>query len=243
MNTFPIYKSFVDREGAMKITDRFYLALVMLLLFSSFLYASSCSTYNCHVIKLNGEFVKNGPHTFYRSDGVDISPCAPCHKPHNAGSKIPLWNDTNQYDDGSPYKAYSSPTGTLDNLQDTNISSPSEACMGCHDGMSESTGFTGGYFETYSMGVLTIDYSKSNHPIGVVYDYTKDSGLNNNVANGWVNGTNGKFKLINNKVECLTCHDPHKGAIGYSFTDRRDIEKLLRTTDVKTFCSECHTNK
>ncbi|MGA1845550.1 cytochrome C [Deferribacter abyssi] len=207
------------------------------------LYASGCSTYNCHVSSINGVQVKNGPHYFYRSDGVDESPCAPCHKPHNAGNKIPLWNDTNQYDDGAAYTKYVSPFGTLDNIQDNTINSPSEACMACHDGMSESTGFTGAYFEAYLMGVLTIDYAKSNHPIGVVYDYTKDTGLNSNVSNGWVNGVNGKFKLINGKVECLTCHDPHKGVVGTSFTSYKHVEKLLRTTDEKTFCGECHINK
>ena len=217
--------------------------LSLCLFLPKILFASSCATYNCHVTSIDGKPVKNGPHYFYRSDGADISPCAPCHKPHNAGNKIPLWNDTNVYDDGAAYSAYSSPSGTLDNIQDSNINAPSEACMGCHDGMSESTGYVGSYFETYMMGVLTIDYNKANHPIGIQYDYTKDTGLNSNVANGWVNGVNGKFKLINGKVECLTCHDPHKGVVGTAFTDYRHVEVLLRTDDIKTFCNECHINK
>lgn len=198
---------------------------------------------------------KTGAHNFQRVDVASaVSPCEPCHKPHNAGSLVPLWNDENKYDDGPAYTAYSSPSGTLDNTIDSTINPASEACMACHDGMSESTGFTATYFQNNSMGRLDIDYAKANHPIGIVYDASKDAGLNANVSGGKVVGTNGSFKLINNKVECLTCHDPHKkGPVGtdmlfsgfYGIPDSEAIpyKKLLRTTDLKTFCNECHIAK
>ncbi|MBC7196577.1 MAG: cytochrome C, partial [Deferribacterales bacterium] len=89
-----------------------FLVISFFLLTSGYLYASSCSTYNCHNFTPDGH---TSPHNFSRVDGADVSPCAPCHKPHNAGTKIPLWNDVNKYDDGAAYSAYTSPTNTLDN--------------------------------------------------------------------------------------------------------------------------------
>ena len=227
--------------------------LLVLLVFISFYgvcSAQNCSVYNCHASDAYG---KTGSHNFQRVDG-STGPCEPCHKPHNASNLIPLWNDANKYDDGPAYTAYSSPSGTIDNTIDSTINPASEACMACHDGMSESTGYTAAYFQMVAMGRLDIDYSKANHPIGVVYDATKDAGLNPSVSNGKVVGVSGSFKLINNKVECLTCHDPHKkgpagtdmlfnGFYGISELEAIPYNKLLRTTDVKTFCNECHITK
>lgn len=229
---------------------RLLLVLLVVVSFYCVSYAQNCSTYNCHMSDVYG---KTGAHNFQRVDRT-VGPCEPCHKPHNAGSLVPLWNDSNKYDDGAAYVAYSSPSGTLDNTIDSTINPASEACMACHDGMSESTGFTAEYFTGFSMGRLDIDYSKANHPVGVVYDSSKDAGLNPNVSGGKVVGTNGSFKLINNRVECLTCHDPHKKGpagtdmlfssfYGIPESDAIPYKKLLRTTDVKTFCNECHIAK
>lgn len=204
--------------------------------FASICYAGACGTYNCHEVHPTNP---SGPHNFKRSDGVDASPCAPCHKPHNAGSFVPLWNDINKFDDGPAYTAYTSPSGTLDNIIDSTINPASEACMTCHDGMSESTGFVKEDFT--GMGRLDIDYAKANHPIGIEYDSSKDSGLNPSVSGGVITGTFGSFKLINNKVECLTCHDPHKKQ--NSLVWNADVKKLLRTTDFNSFCNECHITK
>jgi len=216
---------------------RFFRLLFCLIAFLSVYgssYASSCAVYNCHADDGSGRW---GAHNFVRVDAAQ-SPCAPCHKPHNAGNQIPLWNDVNQYDDGASYQAYVSPTNTLDGGQDAQINTVSKVCMTCHDGMSESTGFTASYFINYSMGRLDINYNKANHPIGVVYG--ADPKLNTNVVNSYVIATSGSFKLVNNKVECVSCHDPHKKGsmddMGYTL----DVKKLLRTTDVKSFCQGCH---
>lgn len=197
-------------------------------------YASSCAVYNCHADDGSGRW---GAHNFVRVDQKD-TPCAPCHKPHNAGNIVPLWNETNKYDDGAPYTTYTSPSGTMDGAQDAQINPISRACMTCHDGMSESTGFTASYFKTYGMGRLDLDYTKANHPIGVVYGV--DQNLNTNVQNSYVIGSSGTYKLVNNKVECVSCHDPHKkGPVQFSgYTI--EVKKVLRTSNYKTFCNECH---
>jgi len=224
-----------------------FFIFTVLLLTGTTLYAS-CSTYDCHIPDKNG---KTGAHNFQRKDSSK-SPCAPCHKPHNAGSKIPLWNNTNLYDDGPAYSVYTSPTGTLDNIPTSNVYAGTEACMSCHDGMSESTGmdtafFNGGIATNFKMGTFYVNYSKAQHPIGMTYDSTKDTGLNSNVVNGKVIGSNGNFKLANGNVECITCHDPHKkGPAGFMYNHKVneiDNKKLLRTTDIKTFCNECHQDK
>lgn len=212
---------------------RLLLCFIIVLLPYSLSFASSCSVYYCHADDGSGRW---GPHNFVRIDKKD-TPCAPCHKPHNAGSMVPLWNDGNSYDDGAAYTAYVSPSGTIDGSIDSNINPVSKACMTCHDGMSETTGFTATYFSSHSMGRLDIDYTKANHPIGIQYGV--DSKLNNNIYGSYVIGSKGSYKLVNNKVECVTCHDPHKkGDIYTGYT--KEVFKLLRTSDYKTFCSECH---
>lgn len=226
--------------------------LLFMFLFAYMAFAQSCSTYNCHTADKNG---KTGAHNFQRSDGTDKSPCAPCHKPHNAGDKIPLWNTVNKFDDGVAYSAYTSPTDTLDNIPSSNVYAGTEACMSCHDGMSESTGFESPYFQNYSMGTMHIDYSNAQHPIGMNYDSKVDAGLSGNVVSGNVVGNIGKYKLVSGKVECITCHDPHKkGSPGkdylmYKFystipnDEGKAVAKLLRSSSVQKFCNECHQNK
>ncbi|MCA1933368.1 MAG: cytochrome c3 family protein [Calditerrivibrio sp.] len=212
---------------------RVLLSFIMALITYNISFASSCAVYNCHADDGSGRW---GPHNFVRIDRKD-TPCAPCHKPHNAGNLIPLWNESNVYDDGVAYKAYVSPSNTLDGVQDSSINPISKACMTCHDGMSETTGFTANYFSSFFMGRLDIDYSKANHPIGV--EYGVDTNLNNNLLGNYVVGQTGTYKLVNNKVECITCHDPHKkGSTISGYT--KDVKKLLRSTDYSKFCEECH---
>jgi len=189
--------------------------------------------------------VSGSAHDFSQNSASGVytsgTECGGCHKPHNAGTLIPLWNDGNTFD--GTYTKYTSPTNTFDASDNatTNISNVSQACMACHDGTVMDGSTISASLATTTVG-LDIDYATNanQHPIAFSYDdsingATKDTEL---VAAGTVEGTLPLFGSTN-KVECASCHDPH-GTQGTGTTDAAgNYANFLRTAPAD-LCTTCH---
>jgi len=158
--------------------------------------------------------------------------CIFCHAPHNARPDKPLWN---RVDPGLTYTLYtSSTTQALPGQPD----GASILCLSCHDGtialgsvISRATPILmAGGVTTMPSGVhnLTKDIS-NDHPISFIYDAALAT------ANGQLlnpASLTGPVKLENGKLQCTSCHDPHKN-VNTSF--------LVETTQNSNLCLACHT--
>ncbi|MCA1933369.1 MAG: cytochrome c3 family protein [Calditerrivibrio sp.] len=173
-------------------------------------------------------------------NNLGTTACSGCHKPHNVGTLIPLWNDANQFDD-VVYAAYSSPTDALNATPSSTIGDISKACMACHDGMVEatSTNLTTLYSpkSTITTG-LKLDYTNNasgQHPISIVYTQGVNTSLK---ALATVKSAGFKFYgTTNDKLECATCHDPH----GKDDGNGSNYPDFLRAS-AATLCQSCHNN-
>lgn len=161
--------------------------------------------------------------------------CIVCHAPHptmNTNVTF-LWNHaiTTQ-----TFVAYSSAT------MDAAVGQPNgitKLCLSCHDGVTAINSFggvtiTGTQFVigTANFGVNLAD----NHPVSFTYDAllaSSDGGLNDptTTASG-LGGTISEDLLINNKLQCSSCHDVHNG------TDETAL--LVMSNDNSDLCLVCH---
>lgn len=171
----------------------------------------------------------SGPGTVKATSESEI--CIFCHTPHNARPDHPLWN---REDPGSTYILYNSTT------TQALIGQPDGSailCLSCHDGtialgnvLSRSTPITfAGGVTTMPTGTsnLTTDLS-NDHPISFVYNSALAS------ADGELKDPStltGNVKLENSKMQCTSCHDPHKNL----YTDF-----LVATSQASDLCLNCH---
>jgi predicted CXXCH cytochrome family protein len=136
--------------------------------------------------------------------------CIFCHTPHNSSPVSPLWNRNNT---GQIYTLYTSSTiqATMGQPDGSSI-----LCLSCHDGtialgnvVSRSSTID------FSAGITTMPNSNSNlttdlsddHPISFLYTTTlasNDGQLKDPTLITW------PVELENSKVQCTSCHDPHK---------------------------------
>lgn len=157
--------------------------------------------------------------------------CNGCHVPHFAGSAdigVPLWNPDRDRD-MSHLTPYSSATldaapGTPDGV--------SKLCLSCHDGTgSYSAPGTGGNFDNDITNM---------HPVSFVYDSalaTADGELNDPSATTPMGGTIADDLLVDGKVQCSSCHDPHSSA-----AVAVNILKISNTQGIGggQLCKTCH---
>ena len=172
----------------------------------------------------------SGPGTIKATSESEI--CIFCHAPHNARPDHPLWNRT---DPGLSYTLYASST------TQATIGQPDGAsilCLSCHDGtialgsvISRTVPITmAGGVTTMPSGVnnLTKDIS-NDHPLSFVYDAAlaaADGQLLNPAT------LTGPVKLENGKLQCTSCHDPHKDLY---------TKFLVASTQSSGLCLACHT--
>ncbi len=158
--------------------------------------------------------------------------CIFCHAPHNARPDKPLWNRT---DPGLTYTLYGSST------TQATIGQPDGAsilCLSCHDGtialgsvISRVAPITmAGGVTTMPSGVSNLTKDISNdHPVSFLYNAALAA------ADGQLldpAGLTGPVKLENGKLQCTSCHDPHKNV----FT-----KFLVASTQNSNLCVQCHT--
>lgn len=157
--------------------------------------------------------------------------CIFCHTPHHSRPQAPLWN---RNDPGSTYVLYNSST------TQAAIGQPdgsSILCLSCHDGtialgnvISRATPIT------FTSGATTMPVGKSNletdlsndHPVSFLFNSalsTADGELKNPST------LTGPVKLENSKLQCTSCHDPHKDL--YS-------DFLVASSQNSNLCLNCH---
>ena len=171
----------------------------------------------------------SGPGTIKASSETEI--CIFCHTPHNSSPQKPLWN---RQDPALNYTLYTSSTtnATLGQPDGSSI-----LCLSCHDGtialgnvLSRTTPieFTGG-ITTMPSGTSNLTKDVSNdHPVSFVYNSTLAT-LDGELVNP--SGLTGPVQLENQKMQCISCHDPHSQLL---------TDFLVTTNEYSGLCNYCH---
>lgn len=181
-------------------------------------------------------------------------PCVYCHTSHGGPSwtgspRAPLFNRNR------PNAAYRMPAFSGQQmLQDASPSDRSRLCLSCHGGTIGLDNITN-LPNTYSgpgaanrtidecedchsggnpaggldwEGVWFREDMRKQHPFSVLYDPARRPGQFQTAIGGSVNG----LPLVNGKVECVTCHEPHSQRYRY----------FLRASNVgNALCLRCHS--
>jgi predicted CXXCH cytochrome family protein len=168
-----------------------------------------------------------GPSDSSLLGGTD--PCIYCHAPHDPGQpeQKPLWNRSNPA--SKSFIMYG--TTMSGNTTDAQPNPASLRCLSCHDGMTAvdayggSNGTPGKTLGTpYAIGASG-DLS-DDHPVSITA-----LGMDKSIASAEAVGLVFYKSAGVKKVECPTCHDPH----------RTDNNKFLRMSNNRSaLCLTCH---
>lgn len=128
------------------------------------------------------------------------------------------------------------------------------ACLNCHDGVSAENRDinipgSGGYYPTsnYSLneadniGDISLDKISTagtnldishGHPISILYiEGIGNLRSKNSIVNNWSTASNINDILIDGKIECGSCHNPHEEALGLYLRHKNKSSEL---------CTSCH---
>ena len=156
--------------------------------------------------------------------------CLFCHTPHSSAPVAPLWNRKNS---GAVYTLYNS--STFDAVPGQPDGS-SILCLSCHDGTVALGNLISRNEVDFSQGITYLPKGKSNlttdlsddHPISFVYDgalAAKDKHLVNPKDIVY------PVKLEKGKLQCTSCHDPHKNVFD---------DFLVVSNQTSKLCLACH---
>ncbi|MBK7215376.1 MAG: hypothetical protein IPH88_19270 [Bacteroidales bacterium] len=170
----------------------------------------------------------SGPGTVKAVSETEI--CLFCHTPHNSRPVSPLWN---RNDPGSNYTLYNSTT--LQALPGQPDGS-SILCLSCHDGtvalgsvLSRPGTITMATGNFMPAGVSNLSTNlRNDHPVSFIYNAALAA------ADGQLKDPSNitpPVALKNGKVQCTSCHDPHKNI--YS-------DFLIATSQNSNLCNGCH---
>jgi len=157
--------------------------------------------------------------------------CIFCHTPHTSNPKGPLWNRETS---GKNYILYNSSTvNALPGQPDGS----SILCLSCHDGTVALGNIISKNNRTdFNEGIITLNHRESNISTDlsddhiISFDYNsglaqKDGGLKDPMA------LDPHIKLEKGKVQCTSCHDPHKDIYG---------KFLVNSNQNSLLCLSCH---
>lgn len=182
--------------------------------------------------------------------------CVFCHTPHGADTsvKAPLWN---RAINTTGYTMYTSQT--FDATSAGQPVGVSLACLSCHDGTIAFDALRnlpgpGGFTDNPNKaGVTTWTFTNApdkkmpagritnlgqdlsnDHPISMTYNTAKSpssTSLTNDFATGFYDPPKNLLPLYEGRVECASCHDPH----------RSDTQTFLRVSNAgSALCLSCH---
>ncbi len=163
--------------------------------------------------------------------GPNSNACIYCHAPHRGSSSTPLWNQTLST---QTYGVYSS--DTAQNISQPAVNRASMLCLSCHDG-------TVAVGQTLAIGTLTMSGSmksvlgttlQGSHPFSLQLPLKDASNLLSTLAASHTT-KDAAVKLIDNNVECGTCHDVHN-----QYKDKKTQEFLVRDNAGGQLCLACH---
>lgn len=152
----------------------------------------------------------------------EMQVCVFCHTPHAASPAVPLWNHAAS---AVTYNVYTSTT------MDAAVpapSAPSKLCLSCHDGtvalgqtvangtiaLTDTTGTLLDPDATFSgsapanLGGSSGNDLRNDHPFS--FAPQQDGLLVANVTNSPPTPAVPEVQLVGSKVECVTCHQPHR---------------------------------
>lgn len=159
--------------------------------------------------------------------------CIFCHTPHNSLPEAPLWNRNNP---GATYTLYNSSISSTIQASPGQPDGSSLLCLSCHDGTIALGNIESRVADiTFVSGITTMPAGNTNlstdlsddHPISFVYN----SALASSDGNLTFPPTFPVSLDNNSKVQCTSCHDPHKNP--YS-------KFLVSTKENSTLCINCH---
>jgi hypothetical protein len=163
--------------------------------------------------------------------GQNANACIYCHAPHNALATQPLWNQTLST---KQYTLFPGATPTPGAAASINTSSM--LCLSCHDG-TVAVGQTAAIGTLQMTGAFTANLGTNlsgSHPFSIQPQLQDDATL----VSALVSSHKTKdpaVLLVNNNVECGTCHDVHN-----QYKDRKSLEFLVRDNAAGGLCLSCH---
>jgi predicted CXXCH cytochrome family protein len=187
------------------------------------------STYGQTIVTTKHNLSVTGPGAVKASSESEI--CKFCHTPHNSSPQAPLWNRSSS---GVTYTLYSS--STLNAIPGQPDGS-SMLCLSCHDGTVALGNIVNGPAVSFASGVTVMPAGKKNlstdlsndHPISFLYDAALAS-TDGQLVNP--SGITPPVDLEKSKMQCTSCHDPHKNLFS---------NFLVTTSQTSALCLSCHT--
>jgi predicted CXXCH cytochrome family protein len=205
-----------------KILKHIILALLVILWLPAMVLAQS-------IVNTRHNLSVKGPGDLKAVSETEI--CLFCHTPHSSRPESPLWN---KKDPGVIYTLYNSSTMQAMPGQPDGTSI---LCLSCHDGtIALGSVISRSADRSFQAGITTMPSGRSNlttslkndHPVSFLY--TASLAMSDGQLKSPSNILPPVF-LEKGKVQCTSCHDPHKNI---------NSDFLVASTLNSDLCNRCH---